>query len=336
MRRLAVLASLVVAGASTLATSMPPAPGTGADASFQVSLSADQPTDVRLVTVEFRHNGAIPSEVWLRASPTEFNSLESGDITYWVDIVPTDPSEQRPHSYSSLQGSAIGTTEASAEREELLNHCRSDCIRSYLVVTRLTDPADAPITTEVAVDAGAYYSGEGGDPPPSGAQVLLDIETESEDTPIATLSAHASGSALIGSQDRRSTWRADIDVTAAGVPDQQQLQAIGSIVISLHATPTTDDAEASAAVGTHNTYQYVDYLSADYPNTSNSFEWLSFCDPSTECSVPIEIEFTWEPDGTADPPATGAVTIEWTAEVTLEYIGADSPQDGAELWLTPD
>ena len=319
-RRWAATLTLIIAALASLATSQPVARvSTQTPVTFE--LSPERPIIARRVHVAMAHAGARPTNALLIAR----GGNDGLNAAVWVSLDPDDPAEshgQKTREYTSDYATV-----------SLLDPCRADCSRTYVMVARMIDPADPPLSVPVVVDLIAEYSS----PPPTGRAVSLEIEAAPTITEVpATVRAVASGVLEVTPETRQAVWRADLTVPAAAfagyellsppIVGRVQLRGLSTVTGNAASSYVNVTAGAGQASGATAAGSAIDRLDLD---------WLASCTPGIDCVVPIEVTLDWSPFPVSSGSASGQARLEFELDFRLEYLDRASAPEGASLGVEP-
>ncbi len=160
-RRAATVLSILVAGASVLATGAPPTPPPAVtdDLAGQLELTAESPIVVVDIAVEIA--GPAPT----RTVFTEELFAKGPEPRGWPPVVVRLLDEEGRTDRSNT----AGVPQFANERDVACAR-EGPCVAHYTLVAILADPTAAPSTVTWTIDAGSHFPGE---KPPAGATLEL-------------------------------------------------------------------------------------------------------------------------------------------------------------------
>lgn len=317
-RRMTSIAALLVAGAATLATTAGPLPGVSSAVTFEVALSPARPYDVRTVTISVAHGGHRPSSVWLSVGAVNFDPNK-----YWVTVIP-QADEEPVESWTETM-----TYQQQYEPFTLTDWCKEDCERTYLVAIGLAAGVEA-VESDFEASVGAVYD-FGQRTPLAGASASIEVSQNQSDAMGAVeVRGHADGQLIIGPGDE-PVWHGTLHVSGA----PQVKQGLGLLELHLDATMSDSKATAEVAIKIDGAYILVESIYREQLTDLVMVEWLEACQGKSDCDLPIELETTWDPysDPTGSLAQTGRVTVNFTIDARLVFIGKGTVPAGASLEL---
>jgi hypothetical protein len=317
-RQLTSIVALLLAATATIATSPGPGPGVSASETFEVALSSARPYDVRQVTISFSHGGHDPNSVWL-----SFFQQDLDPSSHWVAVIP-QASEEPVESWTETM-----TYEYENRSFDLTDWCEEDCERTYLVVIGLAAGVET-LEAEFEASVSSAYDVEQGNPLAGATASIVVSQNEGDALGMVDLRGHATGQLIIGPGDE-PVWRGTLHLT--GAPEVKQ--GVGLLELQLDGTMSDSKANADVAINVNGAYILIESVYRERLADLVTVEWLEACQGTSDCDIPIELETTWDPypESAGSVAQTGSVTINFTIDARLVFIGQSTVPADASLEL---
>jgi hypothetical protein len=320
-RQVASIAALLLAGAATIATSPGPGPSVSDESAFDMSLTDDHPYEVRQLDVAFDNGRLDAGGVSLSAG-----SISVDPNQYWVALLPfsdDEPVRNWTQSMSYRDGE---------DPFNLDESCLKGCAKSYLLVVGRQDGV-AEVDGDMQVTMSAYFDRELATPV-AGASVDLTLsEDRSGEFGVAEIRVEPTAGRLVIEAANEPRWTGTLHVT--GAPPFKE--GVGLLEFQFNATLGDANATAQVAINVDGAYILVESIYSERVTDLVTVEWLEVCRGKAECDVPIELETDWDPfpESTDSARRPGTVTVDFTINARLIFIGMDKPPAGATLELVP-
>jgi hypothetical protein len=319
-RKPASIVAFVFAAAATIATSGPASPGIVAQESFHIALSADHPYELRQVDIAVQHGDSKFTGVTL-----SYYALTQDPSEYWVAFLPQSDGEPVQDWTSTMISQDI------SEPISLDGPCLDGCAKSYMMLIGRRG-GTASTNGDFQVSLGASYGGSQATPV-AGASVDVTVsEDRSGEMGVSELrTPQVSGELVIKPSDE-PVWSGTLRVS--GAPPFKE--GVGLLELHLDATRSDENAQANVAINVAGAYILVDGMYADHLSDVVSVEWLQACEGETECDLPVRLETSWEPsrDSAGSLPQAGSVSVNFSFNATLIYVGRTTAPTGASLELS--
>ncbi len=317
----AALAMLVVAGLATMATSKG-APTVSAEFETDLHLTKDAPVAVRhldfKVTPGQDHVESVTftAGIWerIKAGSNEFIASSNARLS----IIPDATGVEIPFDEALLSPAF-----------DLTALCREGCGHGMTLVVRLAP--DAPDAVDVNLEATTFASDsyrEGDDQSMDTViSMAEDVDARIDGSPPGLLTV-ATGSIEVGTLDPEERRTIELAVDGAALKGPLAFPLVGHLSVRVIAESASGNPYAAQATIATRDAAYPAYLDGD--GNPVDIDWLARCVAGTDCTVPLDIEVTYDPSMNAptgddsDPEVEPTesmpefVRLTWTIEARLE------------------